>query len=619
MNQQKTIQNYELVRPLGEGGMGEVWLARHTLMSRQAAIKCLHPQLLKNESVKARFKNEAATLAQLQHRNIVALLDYTEDHEGAYLIMEYVKGRDLSDHITEIRGPIPEPELSSLFGQILEGFEYAHAKKIVHRDIKPSNFIITADGIVKVLDFGIAKMLDDADMSLTKTGTRLGTVLYMSPEQVRGEDLDERSDIYSLGVTLFQMATGQCPYDANTTEFHVYNKIVNEELPSASSIYPGVTPAIEALIRKATAKKPTDRFQNCREFLVALRGKVNTPTTKHTIHDPVPPVVVATPSPPPRDNTTTVIAEPVGQAAPSPRPPVDGPPRKKRTPLIIGGIFLILILVAAAIFLIPQGDSKRDKMYVIASGLYMRAEPYDEAKQLDKLPFREPVEIKENVNDEWAQIKYKGRKAYLARRYLATYDEFILLDNLTSDVEGRNAISGSYHMISLRDYFRKMSFHIDLPEGDYQEVYQEEKDNSQIWRVKGFDNGSGFKAGIIAVKLEKGSFPKTQYQNSAVIIENKADSDDRRLVTFRHFKNGSSVDIGSIDLSQYPGYYMKDVKIKDLTGYQADNYREANAINADLKNGKEGLLLSNGNRFEPEYLVTWGGLNNMNLYRMSRN
>ncbi|HEX2900116.1 MAG TPA: serine/threonine-protein kinase, partial [Bacteroidia bacterium] len=167
-------------------------------------------------------------------------------------------------------GPIPTAQLRELFGQILDGFVYAHGKMVVHRDIKPSNFLVTRDGNIKILDFGIAKILTESNQKLTKTGANMGTVLYMSPEQVLGGPLDIRSDIYSLGVTLFQMATGQCPYDAESSEFLVYDQIVNKALPVASGIYPGVTADVEALISKATQKSAAQRFQDCTEFKRAL-------------------------------------------------------------------------------------------------------------------------------------------------------------------------------------------------------------------------------------------------------------------------------------------------------------------------------------------------------------
>ena len=217
----------------------------------------------------------------MNHPGIVRLNDYIEQQDGIFLIMEYVDGRELSDYVQNITGPIVEDKLVKIFIQLLKAFKYAHIMNIIHRDIKPSNVIIDKDENVKILDFGIAKILEDTK-SLTKTGTQLGTVYYMSPEQVKGDkNIDQRSDIYSLGVTLFHLASGQNPYNESNTEYHILNKIVNEPLPKASSIYPGVSERMEEIIAKATAKDPKDRYQNCDEFIKALENSSDKSVNNH--------------------------------------------------------------------------------------------------------------------------------------------------------------------------------------------------------------------------------------------------------------------------------------------------------------------------------------------------
>jgi serine/threonine protein kinase len=267
----QNISNYEVKSLLGEGGMGTVYLGEHVKLGRQVAIKVLLPHLVKNELVRSRFVNEAKLMSTLQHPNIVALFDYVEDENGLSLIMEYVQGKPLDEYIQEVTGPIEEKAASKMLKQALEGFSYAHKKGLVHRDIKPSNLIVTEDGTVKILDFGIAKLVGDAGNKLTKTGSHIGTVYYMSPEQVRGYELDLRSDIYALGITFYQMLTGQCPYDGLTTEFDVFNKIVGDELPDPRTIYPGISEHMCRVIQKATSKKQEDRFQNCSEFIKGLK------------------------------------------------------------------------------------------------------------------------------------------------------------------------------------------------------------------------------------------------------------------------------------------------------------------------------------------------------------
>lgn len=336
--------------------MGQVWLAEHTLLGRKVAVKGLHPQFARNAGIRARFKQEAATLSMLQHPNIVSLYDYIETDAEAYLVLEYVEGTPLDEYISRKTGPIPTPQLKQLFAQILDGFIYAHAQHVIHRDIKPSNFLVTADGKVKVLDFGIAKILTDANQKLTKTGTNIGTVLYMSPEQVRGQALDARSDIYSLGVTLFQMATGQAPYPSDSAEFAVYEQIVNHPLPNAREIYPGVTAEIEALIARATAKSLEARFQSCVTFKEAL---LREKTQEAPVVPAAPTVAAPTPQAPPP------------QAVPQVQPSAPAP--KKRDSfggyskaITIAGI-VVLVVVLGLIGLKKVGafgneNAQRDEM-----------------------------------------------------------------------------------------------------------------------------------------------------------------------------------------------------------------------------------------------------------------
>jgi serine/threonine protein kinase len=268
------ISNYEIKSLIGEGGMGSVFLAEHTQVNRKVAIKVLFSKYLKNEEIKQRFKNEASTLAHLKHPNIVSLYDYLEDENGMFLILEYVEGKQLDDQISQITGPMPEENAIPLIKKILSAFSYAHEKGIVHRDIKPANIIVTKDNDVKILDFGIARILGDGMQGMTKTGTQMGTVFYMAPEQVKGKKADFRSDIYSLGITFYQMLTGINPYSNFNTEYEVYNSIVNEDLPPANEIYPGITKKMVLILKKALSKNPDERFQTCSEFIHAIDAEV---------------------------------------------------------------------------------------------------------------------------------------------------------------------------------------------------------------------------------------------------------------------------------------------------------------------------------------------------------
>ncbi len=265
-----TIQNYHIEELIDEGGMGSIYLGLHRYLERRAAIKDLNPLLRKKPEIIERFRNEAMILSRLHHPNIVSLYDYVENELGYFIIMEYIEGETLAGYIETTTGPIPERRAISMFLNILDAIQYAHNKNILHRDIKPSNFIIQPDNEIKILDFGIAKSIDGKSKSLTKTGLKVGTTMFMSPQQVKGQVLDRRSDIYSLGVTLFQMVTGQLPYDETKTEYDLFNLIVNEPFPNPKDYYVGVTDEMCKVIQKATAKRPLDRYQSCDEFSKAL-------------------------------------------------------------------------------------------------------------------------------------------------------------------------------------------------------------------------------------------------------------------------------------------------------------------------------------------------------------
>lgn len=264
------LHNYKVLSKIGEGGMGYVYLAEHMTLHRKAAIKFLNPVYAKDPEIKARFLNEGYTLGQLNHNNIVALYDFSEYQNSIYLVLEYVSGHPLDVFIEQINGPIAEHVAIRIFEQILEGFNYAHQKGVIHRDIKPSNIILTPDYTPKILDFGIAKMLT-VKQNYTRAGDKVGTILYMSPEQVRGHEVDMRTDIYSLGVTLFEMLTGKRVYELETmTDYVIQTKIINEPLPRASDYYPAISRHMENVIAKATEKDPNYRFQTCEEFIAAL-------------------------------------------------------------------------------------------------------------------------------------------------------------------------------------------------------------------------------------------------------------------------------------------------------------------------------------------------------------
>lgn len=267
------ILNYRVVRLLGSGGMGSVYLAVNTNIDQQVAIKVLRPELAKNPAFRAKLKQEAEMLCSLDHPNIVKFLNYVETADGVFLIMEYVKGMTLEDFINKKNGLIVESKAYPMVSELLDAFEYAHSKGIVHRDIKPSNIMIQEDGHVKIMDLGIAQIINDSNAA--SSAGSLGTPAYMSPEQVYGREVDTRSDIYSIGVLIQNMLTGKAPYDSTRlTMQEIKRRVVNDTMPRMKEYYPYISDNIQKVVDKATAKVPEARYQSCAEMKKAVKRAI---------------------------------------------------------------------------------------------------------------------------------------------------------------------------------------------------------------------------------------------------------------------------------------------------------------------------------------------------------
>lgn len=261
-----SIGKYKISKLIGEGGMASVYEAEHEMLGTKVAIKVLNPILSANAEIKTRFRNEAKLMASLDHPNITKVIDFDEQPQQLSIVMEFLNGEDLDQKIKR-NGPLSEKEISDIFSQTLSAFHYAHEKGIVHRDIKPSNIYILSNGHVKILDFGIAKLFGQGN-EMTQTGTQMGTPIYMSPEQVKGDkSIDHRSDIYSLGVTMFFAINGKPPYNSTTeSQFDIFTKIVYQELPEFS-----IQSKFNEMVLKACNKNREERFQSCSDYLEAFK------------------------------------------------------------------------------------------------------------------------------------------------------------------------------------------------------------------------------------------------------------------------------------------------------------------------------------------------------------
>jgi eukaryotic-like serine/threonine-protein kinase len=247
---------YRLESKLGSGGMSTVYLANDEVLDRPVAVKLLHREISEEADQLERFRREARAAARLSHPNLVGVIDAGEDDGRPYIVFEYIDGRTLKRRIQE-EGPLPVDEAVAYAIEIGRGLTAAHARKLVHRDVKPQNVLIDPDGRAKVTDFGIARSLEQKGM--TATGRVLGTTDYVSPEQAMGEDVDERSDVYSLGVVLYEMLTGDVPFQAET-QVGVAMKHVNEPMPDVQAKRPEVSAVVASVVDRATTKDPRDRY-----------------------------------------------------------------------------------------------------------------------------------------------------------------------------------------------------------------------------------------------------------------------------------------------------------------------------------------------------------------------
>ena len=258
--------NYKIEQKLGEGGMGEVYRGVDMMLEREVAIKFLRPELASQAQVVERFRSEAVTLAKLNHPNIATLYSFMRQGDSFIMVLEFVRGVTL-DHVIQQRGAVAVEQAVPIFCQMLDGIQEAHNFGIIHRDIKPANMMLTEKGTLKVLDFGIARILGTARM--TRQGNIIGTIEYMSPEQVRGFETDARSDIYSLGMLLYEMVTGRCPFDIQN-EFELMKAQIEHYPVPPRQLNPAVPEAVEQAVWKAIAKDPAQRFQSAAEFRAFL-------------------------------------------------------------------------------------------------------------------------------------------------------------------------------------------------------------------------------------------------------------------------------------------------------------------------------------------------------------
>jgi len=332
------LGNYRIINQIGQGGMATVYKAYQPSMDRHVAVKVLPSQLAESKEFVARFQQEARTIARLEHPHILPVFDYGESDGTAYFVMRYLEAGTLKDRMVAGR-PLPLDEIDRLFTQLTDALSYAHSHGVIHRDLKPANALVDSNGNLFLTDFGIAKLLESASPRLTQTDAIMGTPAYISPEQAQAQTVDQRSDIYSLGIILYEMVTGRVPFTADTP-LAIILKHISDPMPLPSLIKPDIPASIEQVILKALAKEPQDRFATAAEFLSAwkraLDEKDSMPRPAKTISAP-------------------------GSSPPTLRPVTQAAPQSGRSAgWVVGclvGICLLLAVGGGAIFLASNWQS----------------------------------------------------------------------------------------------------------------------------------------------------------------------------------------------------------------------------------------------------------------------
>ncbi len=497
----KYINNYEIDEIIDEGGMATVYLGINKILGRKAAVKMLNPILSKNPQYKQRFINEAKLLSRLNHPNIINLYDYVENDLGIFIITEFVKGQTLDAYVDLVSGPMPESKAIKIITQILSAVGQMHEKNIIHRDIKPSNIMITADNTIKLIDLGIAKHLRKNNAIITKDGSKLGTTIFMSPQQVKGKVLDRRTDIYSTGATLFYLLTGQYPYDKELSEYEIYNKIVTEPFPDPRRYYVGVSDKMCNIVSKATENQPLERYQSSEEFNIALQS---TQIKKN------------------RTATVSLQTKIVDAAEIEIKKPVFGNEFWQNMVMLLSAIAFSAVIITGLYFL-----SKKEDRHIIADNTFLLDADSVNASKTERLYYGEIVHVIKKPDEgivfsPWFKVRSsRNNIGYVKEEDLETTRVFEQINIIFGNSTAGTMIPAKYKK-ELREYFIENKFY---------------ENNQSNWKLFA-QEANVFEFNDIAF----GFFDSNSIKDFACVLRN-IKTDESKLIIFFDNRENISVSI----------------------------------------------------------------------------
>ena len=354
---QKVNERYEIIKTIGEGGMANVYLANDTILDRKVAIKVLRGDLSNDEKFIRRFKREALSVSNLSHPNIVEVYDVGEEEGNYYIVMEYIEGKTLKQ-LLQKRGALTLTEVIDIMRQLTDGLSHAHEAYIIHRDIKPQNIMIEDNGLVKITDFGIAMALNSTQ--LTQTNSVMGSVHYLPPEQANGKGSTVKSDIYSLGILMYELLTGSVPFKGDNA-VEIALKHMKEKLPSIRKQNPTIPQSIENIVLRATAKNPKNRYDTVREMYNDLQTAMERDNEKRLVYEypendleetKVVPVVN-------KEIKKTVVDKPT-ELEENDFSTIKKKSDKNKLPIILAAILLVILIVLAVVYLLISSRNVKE-------------------------------------------------------------------------------------------------------------------------------------------------------------------------------------------------------------------------------------------------------------------